>query len=46
MKEAPRNASVKVKSEWVEVMSIGKEVFNPFLEKEEGFRRFIGTYYG
>ena len=42
MKEAPRNANVKVMSDYAVVMSIGKEVFNPFLEREPGFRRFIG----
>ncbi len=42
VKEAPRNANVKVKSDTAVVMSIGKEVFNPFLQKEDGFRRFIG----
>ena len=29
-------------SDYAVVMSIGKEVFNPFLEREPGFRRFIG----
>ncbi len=43
VKSAPRNASVRVQSDVAVVMSIGIEVFNPFLEKEEGFRRFIGT---
>ena len=43
VKDEPRNANVKVKSSSATVMSIGKAVFNPFLQREEGFRRFIGA---
>ncbi len=43
MKDEPRNANVVVKSDSVVVQSIGKDVFNPFLQREEGFRRFIGA---
>lgn len=41
VKNEPRNASVKVVSTTLNLMSIGKEVFQPFLDKEPGFRRFI-----
>jgi hypothetical protein len=41
VKNEPRNANVKVISDTLNVMSIGKDVFTPFLEKEPGFRRFI-----
>ncbi len=44
VKNEPRNANVKVKSDSVVVMSIGKEVFSTFLGKEQGFRRFIGAW--
>jgi hypothetical protein len=42
VKDEPRNANVKVKSSTAVVMSIGKDVFYPFMDKEPGFRRFIG----
>jgi CRP-like cAMP-binding protein len=43
VKNEPRNANVKVKSDTACVMSIAKDVFNPFLVHEPGFRRFIGA---
>lgn len=45
VKNEPRNASVQVESSILHVMSISKEVFQPFLDNEPGFRRFIGEWH-